>query len=411
MENISNSKPKIYETADQHQKDSVEFFRQLIRIQSENYGNAKGNERDMANFVSDTLSALGLRGKFYEPTQNRVSYIGHLDGKVKSGSRTLAFYSHLDTVPIGNLEDWKHPPFEAVLADGRLYGRGTADNKQGVASNISAIRYLVEAGVELKGNVILMLVADEENGGELGLASVLKTGEVKPSYCCYTHNGIPEDDKAPFFLGLGHRGLIWVKVSIKGRAAHSSRKEEGLNAIYLMSKFVQKIEELQVKVKPHHVVPGGVTISVNIISGGKKNNIVADSCDAIIDCRHIPGFTSKDLMNIVNENLDKVRKEMGNFGSDVTVLSEAESTFVEPTELIVQEVEKVYREFNPHRQIEKAGHKATSDSRWLLKYGIPTAFGLAAEGKNLHGSNESVNLEHYLESIKMQASLVCNTVG
>ena len=411
MESVSDTKGRVYKLSDQHQKDSLEFFRKLIKIQSENYGNGKGNEKNIANFVSDALSPLGLKGKFYEPAENRLSYVAQLEGSTKSKSSNLALYSHLDTVPVGNLDDWTHPPFAAVISDGRLHGRGTADNKQGIASNISAIKYLVESGVELKGNVTLLLVADEENGGNLGLASVLKNGDVKPSYCCYTHNGIPEDELAPFFLGLGHRGLIWVKVSIKGKAAHSSRKEEGLNAIYLMSKFVQRIEELKVPVNPHHIVPGGITISVNMINGGKKNNVVADTCDAIIDCRHIPGFTSADLVRIVNYNLDRVRVETGNFTSEVTVLSEAESTFVEQTEPIVSEVESVYREFNPKRIINKAGHKATSDSRWLLKSGIPTAFGLAAEGKNLHGPNESVNIEHFLESIKMQASLIINTVG
>jgi len=148
----------------------IELTRQLIRIPSEN---PPGGEGEIAEFIAEKLKDLGLTVRVYEFKPGRPSVVGLLSG-VKE-KPTLMFNGHMDTVPVGDKDLWSVEPFEGVLRDGRIYGRGAADMKGALAAMIASVKAIVESEVNLRGRLILTFVADEEVTG-YGTRDLIRRG-------------------------------------------------------------------------------------------------------------------------------------------------------------------------------------------------------------------------------------------
>jgi len=403
-------KMRIYEKIEESREEAIELFQHLIRINSENHGEDRGNERQIAHFVANYMQGIGMKVQQIEPVPNRTSNLGKLVGQ--RGKPILLFYAHLDTVPAGDLNSWRYPPFAAEIHDGKIYGRGANDVKQGVASTLCAIKALTDSKIKLKGDVLVAHVAEEETGGTLGIKELISRGLLKADYCLYTHMGIPENPSAPYLACIGHRGQVTVQIETKGKAIHAAWKEttHGINAIVKMSPIIKAIENMKfTDWEPHPIVPGGVTISVTMINGGVKENVVPDNCKIVCDCRFVPGFTPEKVLNNINRVLNRLKLEDPELQFEVKGIRSADPSFIEPDEPIVEAVKEVYREFDHARDIEVKGHIATSDSRYLiLDADIPTVMALTARGNGSHSVDEYNIIENYITSIKMQAALIIN---
>lgn len=404
------AKTRIYEKIDESRGDAINLFQDLIRINSENPGERRGDESQIAHFVANYMQELGMKVQQIEPEPKRVSNLGRLVGERRKP--VLLFYAHMDTVPAGDPSSWHYPPLAAEIHDGKIYGRGTNDVKQGVASTLYAIKAIVDSQIKLKGDVLVAHVADEETGGTLGIKELISRGMLKADYCLYTHMGIPENPSAPYLACIGHRGQITVQIETKGKAIHAAWKEttHGINAIAKMNPIIEAIENMKFTGwKPHPIVPGGVTISVTMISGGLKVNIVPDSCKIVCDCRFVPGYTPEKVLSSINKVLNGLKSDDPELHFEVKEITTACPSFIEPDEPIVDAVKEVYREFNHDRDIEVRGHIATSDSRYIIHDAkIPTIMALTARGGGSHSIDEHNIIENYITSIKMQAALIIN---
>ena len=266
-------------------KHLIRLTQQLIRIPSEN---PPGNEYRIARFVESFLEDLGLKPKIYEFKKNRSNVIATLKGSDRSCS--LLVSPHLDTVPAG-INYKRFSPFGAVLHNGRIYGRGASDDKGNLAILLETIKSLVEQKHHLSYNLIFAATADEETGSRLGLVSLLDKGICKPQAALIL-------DADAFKIVVVQKGLIHLKVKVKGKAAHGAYPWQGINAIDAALKVLSGIKSHKFiyKKNPYLRHP---TINIGKISGGDKVNVVADWCEFELDLRFLPGMrASRIIQNI-----------------------------------------------------------------------------------------------------------------
>jgi acetylornithine deacetylase/succinyl-diaminopimelate desuccinylase family protein len=414
---MNQFKKNIHEYVEKHRNEAVELFQSLIRIKSVNHGAAfdQGNEAELVNYLEDYMKGLELEINTIEPYPNRPSIIARKRGK--AGKPVLCIYGHLDTVPAGDLSQWKHPPFSGEIHEGRLYGRGSNDIKQGIAASLFAVKSLTELDITLNGDILLCYGAGEETLFPLGLKHIIDSGMIKADFCLYPHGGVPDDPEKPYGITLGHRGNTDITIKTIGKAGHMARKHLSINAIEKMAPIIDGIARMEIKGPHHEIVPPGGTISVNMVKGGIKANIIPPECTIEIDCRFGPGITPSDTITQVKDMIAKLVEKDPDINAEVTTSNSWEASWTDSDHPFVDEIRKVYREFDPKRQILARGGGHYSDSKFFRMVDIPTAMAFAASGSiqkyggSGHQYNEYVGINEHIESIKMQTSFLVNVLG
>lgn len=219
------------------------------------------------------------------------------------------FNGHIDVVEVGS--GWTVPPFEGLVKDGRVYGRGACDMKGGLASAIVAVEALLDCCSDLPGVIEISGTVDEESGGYGGVAYLAERGWFsKPKV---DHVIIPEPLNVDRVC-IGHRGVWWAEIETLGRIAHGSMPFLGDSAIRHMSALLNKFETqlyptLQQRTSDMPVVPDGArtsSMNINSLHGGAGEEFeglpapcVADSCRVVIDRRFL-----------IEEGLDEVKAEV-----------------------------------------------------------------------------------------------------
>ncbi len=298
----------------------VDFTAELVRVPSVNPpGDAY---REAAETLGRKLAGFGFEVEYLvaegyaEHTEShpRVNVVGLRRGKTP---RPLVHLNgHLDVVPAG--DGWTMDPFGGIVRDGRIYGRGTADMKAGIAAAVYAAESVKRAGVELGGSVEVSGTIDEESGGFAGAAFLCETGRITRERV--DHVIIPEPlgvDR----ICVGHRGVYWFEVTAHGRIAHGSMPFLGVSAIERMGRFLESVRTdlmpaLGQRTTRVPVVPEGArkaTLNVNSILGGQAGQTpqtpcVADRCSAVFDRRFLleEGFeaTKKEIERLLEKQGD-----------------------------------------------------------------------------------------------------------
>lgn len=269
---------------------AIELTRELLSINSVNPSLVTGapGEAEIAAYLADLFAELGLEVHVQEAAEGRPNVIGILRGQ--GGGRSLILNGHTDTVDVQGMEV---RPFEPRLDGGRIYGRGSYDMKGGLAAAIAAVKAIIEAGVTLLGDVILVAVADEEYAS-IGIEKVLTVGAgLAPApdagIICEPTN---------LDIVVAHKGFSWIEIETIGRAAHGSRFEEGVDAIAHMGRVLAELERLQTEVYPHRTHPllGQASIHASLIEGGIGLSTYPDSCKLQVERRNLPGEGEEDVV-------------------------------------------------------------------------------------------------------------------
>lgn len=266
----------------------------LVRTRSRN---PIDGEEAVAAYVGGFLSGLGLEVTLPEVFPNRPNVLGVLRGA--GGGPSLAFNTHMDTVPEGN--GWEHEPFGGEIANGRLYGRGAVDAKGPLAAFLAAIEALVRSGTRLKGDLLMTAVADEETCS-MGARRLVPTLKVD-----YAIVGEP----TRLGVGIAHRGSLRPVIVVTGRTAHSSRPGEGVNAAYQAVPVLLALEAYAESLgeRPSHRLCGTPSAAVTLLSAGVKENVIPGRCEIVLDRRMIPGETEETSLAEIQAVLAKVRAE------------------------------------------------------------------------------------------------------
>jgi len=269
----------------------IELAKSLINCQS-----YSGHEDKAAEALKAYMKETGVFDEIETDCYGNV--IGHIKGK-NHGLKVL-FDGHIDTVPVGNLKDWKHDPFHAVVEDGKLYGRGAADMKGAVAAfTVAAHRYAVENGKNFAGDVYVAGVVHEECFE--GVAARKISEKVKPDY-------VVIGEASDLNLKIGQRGRAEIVLETFGKPAHSANPEKGINAVYKMAELIGEIRKLTPT--EHPVLGKGILELTDVKSSPYPGaSVVPEYCRATYDRRLLVGETKESVLEPIQKLLDEKMKE------------------------------------------------------------------------------------------------------
>jgi succinyl-diaminopimelate desuccinylase len=282
---------------------------------------AEKGELAAAEIISDELALnrsgsgrgrSGIDCRIESWGRNRANLIA----QIKSAGRRkgLLFACHLDVVAPGGA-DWKYPPFSGVESGGRIYGRGSADMKGGIAAVVTAIRQLSDSDVKLEGDIVLLAAAGEETDS-CGAKRFVRDRRAMPELA-----GVVIPEPTDFEVVTAHRGMLWLKVETSGKAAHGSTPELGVNAIASMKTLLNELDNYKIRFEPHKLL-GECSMSVNTISGGKEINVVPDKCEIRIDIRTLPGQNCQDIISDFEKIFAKLKQKNPQFNAEVSIVRE-----------------------------------------------------------------------------------------
>jgi acetylornithine deacetylase/succinyl-diaminopimelate desuccinylase family protein len=257
----------------------VELLQELIRIPSPN---PPGDCTAIATFCERYLREAGFSTRRLAPDGRAWSVVATIgDGNGPS----LMYHAHIDTVPLGQNARWSYDPFAGTVADGRVYGLGSVDDKAPLAAMLRVAAELAERPSRLKGRLVIVCAADEEVGGSLGTRWLAEAGHLPP--CDFVVVGEQTANR----VAIAHKGVLRATFRVAGRTAHATTPANGVNAINGMARIILDLEAYQREVLDlrHHPLVGAPSINVGVIAGGVSANVVADACLIRVDRRLIPG--------------------------------------------------------------------------------------------------------------------------
>ena len=274
--------------------DAIALARALVAVDSRNpsLDPSGPGEAACASLLADVLISWGFRVELHDTGNSRPNVVARLG---RSGGRTLMLNGHLDTVGVAGMS---HEPWNPVIRDGQLFGRGSADMKSGVAAMCAAACHAAERG--LVGEVIIAAVTDEEFGSA-GTRALIASG-IRADAAIVTE---------PTRLAVcpAHRGFAWAELVVHGRAAHGSRWDVGVDAITLAALVLAELDRYQrdVLTTRSHPLLGRPSLHASLVSGGTELSTYPDRCSVLVERRTLPGETSADFIRELQEACERVR--------------------------------------------------------------------------------------------------------
>ena len=319
------------------EEDCIKMCQELIQIPSVNYGEGRGDEKAVADYVAAKLAEVGIVSELIVTGENRVNVVAKIEGS-NAERPGLVLHGHLDVVPV-NAADWSVDPFGGIIKDGYIWGRGAVDMKDMDAMILAVARAWKRAGFVPERNILLVFFADEEAGSEYGSRWLVKN---RPEIFSGYSEAVSEVGGFSVTLDTGDRlyfvegaqkGINWLKLTANGSAGHGSfiNKENAItklsNAVARIgshewpqietktgAKFFKKIAELTgdtydaSNVRPLLKHIGGAarmmgatiqnTSNPTMLEAGYKANVIPQTASAVVDGRFLPGY-EEDLLNTV----------------------------------------------------------------------------------------------------------------
>jgi acetylornithine deacetylase len=312
-------------------------------------------EAGVARALADALTGWGFRVELVEALPGRPSVVARIG---KPGGRSLMFNGHLDVV---GTEGMTHDPWlaESNGQDDRMYGRGSADMKGGVAAMCAAAARAADA---LEGEVVVTAVADEEYES-IGTRSLIERG-VRADAAVVT-------EPTQLAIMPAHLGFVWLDVTTHGRAAHGSRWDLGVDAIRHAGLFLAELDRIDTEELPQRAHPllGRPSVHASLIEGGTGMSTYPDRCVVRIERRTIPGESQADVVRELEGACERVRARRANFRGDVAATFSQPPSDVAIDAPIVGALSRALEDCNENTHI--AGMTAWTDAALLNAAGIP----------------------------------------
>lgn len=394
---------RLMDEVDRLRGDVVEYTRGMVRIRSEN---PPGDETEISNHVSELLAALGFDVEQVESRPKRVNTLGLLEGA--GGGETLLWNGHYDTVPVGNLDYWTVDPFGGEVRDGRIYGRGTGDMKGAIASAMVAAKALGSLGLRLRGDLCIHAVADEEFFGRYGTKYLCENGYVDGVDAAIVGEGSTRGGVVMARPAV--RGRTLVNIRVKGRSAHSSRPETGVNAVLKMGKVLLAIDETKFSYPRHPILPDPTIAPGTTIRGGTKDNVIPEDCEAVCDVRTVPGMDPEQVLRDIRAVVERLKADDPEL--DVSVESPLSKP---PSEIPVEH--PLYRSADRATRrvmgygLEPLGASGSNDTSYLTNLAAVPAMAFGPGGGNAHAPDEWADVETLVSFAKIYGLMMLDICG
>ena len=359
--------------------DVLATLADLIRINSINPAYDSGRpESHIADYIEHFFSERGIETWRQEVLPDRPNLIARLPGR--SSGRRVVFEAHVDTASITGMTI---PPFEPAIHNNRMYGRGSCDTKAGLAAMMHAVASLQKEGVTPECEVWMVAAADEEHSfrGVLKLCDGLQADAAIVAE--------PTELRAV----IASKGVLRWKVRTRGKAAHSSKPQLGVNAIVKMAKVIERFEQsaAELTCAPHPLL-GGATLNIGVIHGGVQVNFVPDWCEIEIDRRLLPGETAADVLAGYESMLAGLSLEVNM--EPPMLVDEALETAADST--VAQTASCVLRDMGLNGEL--AGVPYGSDASKLSRHGVPSIIFGPGSIDRAHAVVEYVECDQVLQA-------------
>jgi len=362
----------------------------------------RGEEYRVAEIVTRELKQAGIAYEIFARMEGRPNVISRL-GQNKSGQRLL-MPAHMDIVPAG--EGWDTDPFNVIEKDGKLFGRGTLDNKGPLVSILIAAQVLKKLGIDqqLKGELMVAALSDEEaedpDGINYGIGYLVDEHLIDPTMAV-----VPDIGGNMLEIDVAEKGRTVIKITAIGKQAHGSTPEKGVNAVFMMAKLVNELEKLKFNYQVHPVL-GHPTLNLGEIHGGVASNIVPGTCYIYIDIRSVPGQTEKILLGQLQDCIARVPD--GKFKVDVVSTNQPHS--ISPDVELVAMIKanaKEYLNLEPHA----IGQGGGTYAKTLCLNGIAAVGWGPGDDNAFHVANEYVEIKQLIDFALMTCLLTVDLLA
>ena len=377
----------ILKKAEEYKDYTVNNLSKLIKIKS-----LSGEEEGVANALKQMMEEAGF-------DEARIDGLGNVIGRIGKGSKIIAIDGHIDTVDLGNAEDWSFPPLSGEIKDGYVLGRGAADQSGGPAAFVTAGKILKDIGLPDDVTIYFTGTVMEEDCDGLCWNYIINEEKIKPDCVIVTE---------PTNLNIyrGHRGRMEIEVSFYGLSSHGSAPERGKNAIYMASKAALEIEKLNEKLFVDPFLGKGSVTVTEFVSSSPSLCAVSDFAKIHLD-RRLTWGEDKELA------LNQVKEIVKNMNAKVELLNYEKTSFtglkygmdkyyptwkIEEDHKVIQSGVKTFTElFNQKPKVDKW----TFSTNAVAINGIHKipVIGFGPGNEELaHAPNEKVPVEHLVKA-------------
>jgi len=387
---------KILELSKKYEKEMTNFLRDMIRIPSESC-----EEKLVIERIKEEMIKVGF-------DEVRIDKMGNVIGRIGNGKHLIAIDAHIDTVGVGEINNWKFNPYEGYEDETTIGGRGASDQEGGMASMVYAGKIIKDLGLENDYTLLITGTVQEEDCDGLCWQYLIEQEKIKPEFVVITE---------PTSLNIyrGHRGRMEIKVSTSGISCHGSAPERGDNAIFKMAPILLDLQKLNDKLLDNEFLGKGTLTVSEIFYSSPSRCAVADGCSVSIDRRLTDGETFESAIDEI-KNLESVKKanakvEMYEYArpSYTGLVYPTKSyfpTWVLPEDhLVCQSTVKAYEKlFNKKPKVDKWTFSTNAVSI-MGRHNIPCiGFGPGKE-EQAHAPNEITYKEHLIIACAMYAAI------
>lgn len=414
----------LSETLEKNKRKYIEHLVKLIQCDTQELGHGieGGLEKNGQSYLETVFHTMGAEKVVQDPLTEDVilqcrhqyhegnlnhNYEGRYNVYAEfsgTGDKSILFNGHVDTMPTGNPENWIYDPFAGIIDDHKIYGVGACDMKAGLMAAIMAVELIRDAGISLPGTVRIASVCDEEGGGNGSLVAAVHGQKADAVVVCEPTN---------YELIAAHMGWVFFKIEVSGIAVHSGLKIKGVNAIDKTVKIMEALRELEYRwllTYKHPLLPPP-SGNVGVISGGEAGSTVPDYCCIQLCVHYQPGMTYEQ---VVQEYTDAIRlccegdAWLHEHAPSVSVYQSGNPFEMDLSHPFVRVFEQSFQEA-VGLPLNIVGSPAGCDSRtWHNIAHCPTLQYGPGRLEQCHAVNEYVEIEQYLNAIKIYANLILN---
>jgi acetylornithine deacetylase/succinyl-diaminopimelate desuccinylase family protein len=359
-----------------------------------------GTSVEICAYAAKRLKRAGYKVETVTKTKGVDNVVARMKGQAKGP--VIAFNAHVDTVGVGERANWKSDPYKALVKGGLVYGLGAGNCKGSMAVQIWLAEEIARHGGPAKGELIFTFVADEENLGPDGMEFLRKTGKVRPDALIL---GAQTENN----LIVAERGVMWARLTTKGRAAHAGNPAAGDNAILRMMRLVGALSSYYEKALARRT-SGAMksTVNVGMFHGGHNTNVVPSACTVEIDRRLLPNEKVKDAFKELKSVIDGVREPKGLY--TVEFLTGTNGFFAPENGAAVGAFEAAVKA-KTGRKVKFLNATGVSDGRYYADDGIEIINFGPGSGAQGHAANESVPIAGMVEAVEIQMDVVKRLLG
>ena len=395
---------EVLKLVESYKQDMISTMIRMVAIPAISPASGGEGESKRADFLEGLLKKMGFEVKRFEYIDDFGKKRSNLIVEYGNAPQKIWILSHIDTVSPGDLSLWKHDPFKAFVKDGKIYGRGTNDNGQGVISSMFALKALKESGAIPKFTFGLALVADEEVGSDYGVKRLLNEGVFnKKDLAIVPDWGAPKGDK----IEIAEKGILWLKFKVLGKQVHASTPEQGLNAYRVSVKLLNLLDaELHKRFNKTDLLfePGASTFEMTKHEANVESvNIVPGTETFYMDCRVLPEYSLDSVIGVAKSVSKQVEKQT-NGKIKIEIVSRDEALKPLPKDSrIIQLLQKSIKQVK-RKEAKLVGIGGGTVAKFLREYGIESAV-WSSQDDVAHQPNEYAVISNMVDDAKIFANM------